>query len=306
MTKDLPLISIVIPVYNRRELVFEAIASALAQTYPAREVVVVDDASTDGTYERLRCSGLPIVLWRQPVNQGQSAARNRGWRCCRGEYVLFLDSDDVLEPRALDALWYGLSQARHQGPDWVASYGRKLTCDARLNPVKVREKAYYHGELLPPLLFNNFVRTGTYLVKKSVLAEVGGFKEDLAVKEDLNLHFSIAARYQFAFVDTVVSRYRRHPGLRARNNFTKLFEQETGHLDYLFAEHPELPPSVWAARPRAYRKEYIHLSKMAWRSRQWRDYLYYWGQALSYERAFILHPKYLIRAMASAMKLYLL
>lgn len=98
-----PLVSIIIPTYNRARLVCEAVESALGQTYPHVEVIVVDDGSTDDTRERIAAYGDRVRYLHQP-NQGVSAARNHGFREARGEYVLFLDSDDLLVPDAIAIL----------------------------------------------------------------------------------------------------------------------------------------------------------------------------------------------------------
>lgn len=90
------LISIIIPTYNRAHLLGDAIRSALAQNYPHKQVIVVDDGSTDETQQLV--SGFAEVEYLYQANQGQAAARNAGLRQCRGEYIASLDSDDVWHP----------------------------------------------------------------------------------------------------------------------------------------------------------------------------------------------------------------
>src|SRR5438045_1703530 len=96
----LPLITVIIPTYNRAQRVPIAIRSALAQTYPAVEVVVVNDGSTDETAEVLDTFGTQIVAVHQ-ANRGLGAARNAGLAQANGDYVLFLDDDDWLTPEAI-------------------------------------------------------------------------------------------------------------------------------------------------------------------------------------------------------------
>ena len=297
---DLPLISIIIPVYNRKKLVMQTIRSALNQTYLKKEVVVVDDASDDGTYEALCALKTPIVLCRQTHNKGQGAARNLGISSCRGDYVLFLDSDDVLEPDAIETLFSALYKAEKRDPIWGASYGRMLTCDSRLKEVKNKPKKYHSGSILPYLFFYNFVRTGTYRVRKSILEEMGGIKEDLCVQEDRLLLFSIAVHYKFLFVDKVIARYRRHPGIRARDQKMRILEQGTRHIDYFFQETRSLAPAISKVKNRVYAQEHLLLSKIAWRSHLPKEYLYHWRAASSYQKRFFIHPKYLIRAIVSS------
>jgi glycosyltransferase involved in cell wall biosynthesis len=292
------LISIVIPVFNRRDLVMQAVESALRQSYPNTEVVIVDDGSTDGTYENLKRLKTDIHLYRQP-HKGQSAARNLAWRSCKGDYVIFLDSDDVLEKDAIQSLWHNLLIAEKNSPTWGVSYGKMLTCDNNLKPVKVKPKKYYDGTILPYLFFDNFVRMGTYLVRKSILQEIGGFKEDLHLNEDRLLLFSIAIRYKFIFVDRIVVRYRRHTASRARNDTKMILYQGTKHLDYFFRETREISQSIRKVKNRVYAKEHLQLAKVAWRNDLSKTFLYHWREAYSYRKIFFLYPKYLLRAVFS-------
>lgn len=297
MKDRFPVVSIIIPVYNRKKLVVEAVESALEQTYPNVEVVVVDDASNDGTEQILKTFHSSISLIRQPQNTGQSAARNKGIAACRGEYVLFLDSDDTLESDAIQTLWSILKSLEEKNSTWGVIYGKRLTCDAEMNPVKTRARKYHSGSILSHLLLDNIVRTGTCLIRKTILEEMGGFKEDLVVKEDLLLYLSIAARYNFFFVDKYISKYRRHSGPRARDNHEKILEQGTRHLDYFFAGNLRLPFEAEILKRRVYANEHISLARTAWRLDLPNLYLTHWKAAYSYQKRFFFHPKHFFRAM---------
>ncbi|HIE08163.1 MAG TPA: glycosyltransferase family 2 protein, partial [Desulfarculaceae bacterium] len=94
-----PLVSVVIPTFNRAAAVSRAVRSVLAQTYPEIEIIVVDDGSTDNSAELLRHEfGMQIKLLCLPRNHGVSYARNRGFELSRGSFVAFLDSDDLWSP----------------------------------------------------------------------------------------------------------------------------------------------------------------------------------------------------------------
>jgi glycosyltransferase involved in cell wall biosynthesis len=95
-----PLVSVVIPSYNMEAFTPQTVESVLAQDYPSVEVIVVDDGSTDGSVGALKRFGERIRLIEQK-NSGACAARNRGLQECRGEFVAFLDCDDLWEPRKL-------------------------------------------------------------------------------------------------------------------------------------------------------------------------------------------------------------
>ena len=128
-------VDIIIPVYNRAAMVREAIESALraARDVPV-EIVVVDDASTDGTWDSLRdCDDPRIRCFQMESNSGQSAARNRGLDAARGTYVKFLDSDDILSPGHLPAEVQALQTtgAEIAVSGWCSEWqGKTMTFDA--------------------------------------------------------------------------------------------------------------------------------------------------------------------------------
>ena len=299
---DHPLISIIIPVFNRKQLVLEAVQSALDQTFRHVEVVVVDDASDDGTYEVLKTIESSIVLLRHKKNKGQAAARNTGINACSGKYVLFLDSDDRLEPDAIETLWSLFQPLEKKNKLWGVCYGKRLTCDSALSPVKTKPKKYYSGFILPYLLKENIVRTGTYIVRKSILEETGGFKEDLVVKEDLLLLFYIAVRYKFLFADRFISKFRRHSGPRARDNYLKILEQGTKHLDYFLNAHPDTFSHSDRIISRSYSEEHLKLAKIAWRLSLNKQYLHHWKKMCFLKKMYLVNPKYMLRALISAVK----
>src|SRR5581483_12146947 len=97
----MPEVSVIIPTYNRRDFVREAIASVLAQAYQDFEVIIVDDGSQDDTHAVIQ--EFPGVRYIYQENRGVSAARNRGVTVSQGEFLAFLDSDDIWRPRKLES-----------------------------------------------------------------------------------------------------------------------------------------------------------------------------------------------------------
>jgi glycosyltransferase involved in cell wall biosynthesis len=192
-----PRVSALIPTCNRRRELSLAIASALRQTERLHEIVVVDDGSTDGTWEDLLAlaQGTPvprIVLHRQS-NAGPAAARNAGARLATGEFIAFLDSDDT---------WHAEKTARQLAlfdadPD-LALVG----CAAEILRV-------FPGRRVIPisidrLLFRNYLLTPGVVVKRSVLDAVGGFAEDMRRCEDLDLWLRIAPAHRCALLNEVL------------------------------------------------------------------------------------------------------
>lgn len=146
--QEKPFFSIVIPVYNREKEIRRALNSCLTQTYTDLEVIVVDDASLDKTVvaaEEVAAADRRVRLYRHPQNKGVCPARNTGIDHCRGEWVLFLDSDDELLPGALHRIW----QLAHACPETIGRLGFAYrrddggTCPQPLVPDSVLDYAGY-------------------------------------------------------------------------------------------------------------------------------------------------------------------
>jgi glycosyltransferase involved in cell wall biosynthesis len=179
---DEPLVSVVIPVYNRAHLIQRAIGSVLAQTYRNFEIVVVDDASTDdlaGVLSRAAPPQLRRVV--HPRNRGAAAARNTGVSAAAGEYVAFLDSDDIWYPQKLAAQ---VATMRDQPPD-VAGTVCAYDC------VKTGRPPRCVAPNWTPLTFARSQLLGctcgpgtTLLCRRAVFAEIGPYDEELRRLED--------------------------------------------------------------------------------------------------------------------------
>ena len=200
-----PRVSVVIPTYNRGNLLPRAIESALAQTFSDFELIVVDDGSTDHTTEVVRGIDDPRVrLVGDTTNRGTSAARNQGIREARCGLVAFLDSDDEWLPRKLE-----LQLARLDGdsdPRTAVAYCQVYTYD-HLDQRLLRE----FGELREGALFHDLlagwkpVTTSLFVVRRAALLEVGGFDETLPCAEDYDLWLRLAqASYRFVGVNEVL------------------------------------------------------------------------------------------------------
>jgi len=194
----MPKVSVIIPTYNRAQVVGEAVDSVLAQTYRDHEVIVVDDGSTDGTGEVMHnyvARFAERVSYLRQRNVGAPAARNAGLRAATGEYVAFLDSDDVYLPRRLEVGAGALEDDPHCG----ASYVDAQTVDAQgtvlLHSRVRRFGGPASGWILPALLRGDPIQTNAITIRRSVLDEVGLFEEKLWSGQDTDLWWRIAKRY---------------------------------------------------------------------------------------------------------------
>ncbi|MDY6906011.1 MAG: glycosyltransferase [Thermodesulfobacteriota bacterium] len=185
-----PLVSVVIPTFNRGHMVADAVASVLAQDYPHLELIVVDDGSTDDTSAVLAPCQDSITLLTQ-ANAGVSAARNRGVRHARGEYVAFLDSDDWWQPGKITAQ-----------VSFFRSHPQALVCQTeeiwirngrRVNPGKRHKKPA--GLIFEPSLELCLVSPSAVMLKRDFFIEMGGFDESLPACEDYDLWLRISCRH---------------------------------------------------------------------------------------------------------------
>jgi hypothetical protein len=206
-----PLVSVILPVHNRAAWVARAVTSALEQTYAPVEIIAIDDGSTDETRRVLDGFGDRIVVVSQP-HAGAYAARNRGLRAARGEFIAFLDSDDRWLPdrlarqmplmgRSEVALVFGDAVHVYAAPPAVRA---RRTCFAVTPP--------HRGRVAAALAWGNFIPTSTVLVRRRSLDEAGGFSLERPLSVDYLTWFRIATRHELDFVEDPVAEYSVHAG----------------------------------------------------------------------------------------------
>jgi glycosyltransferase involved in cell wall biosynthesis len=204
----IPRVSVVIPTYNYARYVPEAVDSVLAQSFEELEVIVVDDGSTDQTAEILRSFGEQIRNIRQE-HRGLSAARNTGIRAARGQYVAFLDSDDLWLPEKVS-----LQIARLDAePEVGLVYCETLLFDdsALATPTLHSDWASHpSGRILPWLVRQNVIPSPTPIVRRELFERVGLFDETLSACEDWDMWIRIGRVCEIAYVNQVLAKYRRH------------------------------------------------------------------------------------------------
>ncbi len=209
-----PLVSIVIPTYNRKQFVSEAIDSCLAQTHGNCEIIVVDDGSADGTERFLqeRYGGRIRFIFQD--NQGPGIARNRGIEAAQGEFIHFLDADDQLHEEKIEICL----EAFRQQPDVSVIYThyQQVTQDG-LTPVETGPFEQYSDDVFCELLRQTGCRilTSSSMCRTAALRAVGGFADDVNFRsaEDWDLFLRLAMRYRFHGIDERLVLRRVHPGM---------------------------------------------------------------------------------------------
>lgn len=206
VTKDsAPLISVIIPTYNRGAFIKEAVDSVFAQTYKNTEVIIIDDGSTDNTKEII-ASYKDRVYYQYKTNSGITATRNKGLELATGKYVAFLDSDDVWLPNKLEEQLKIIEKDENVG--MVCSMMENIDENGvSYHTLKPKIKP---GDTVETLILNGSALTSTYLLRRNLLDKVGLFDRNVRIFEDLDLVLRFAEVSKVVNIDQVLALYRYH------------------------------------------------------------------------------------------------
>ena len=224
---DNPTVSVVIPAYNAARWIGETLDSILAQAFQDFEVIVVNDGSTDDTAAVVAGFGDRVYCIHKP-NGGQASARNVGIRAAKGEYIAFVDADDLW---AKEKLQLQVDLLKRTGLAWVYcdAFAFDDTNGARLH--RIGNVAHqYDGDILKTLFFADFIPSPTPVIRRSVFEHVGYFDEDRTVRnrEDWDMWLRIAACYPIGLVSEPLADYRVHSTSMTGNEDPQVFLQ--GHF----------------------------------------------------------------------------
>lgn len=235
------LISVIIPTYNASRKLPYSIDSALNQTYPNSEIIVVDDGSSDDTEQLIR-RRYPTVRYIHQPNGGPAKARNTGIAAARGALIAFLDADDLWSP---DKLALQLAYLQHH-PDIGMVFTENLVIDAagRLLDSSRKRRDLMAGDLVRNIFDRSGLTTSTVMVRSGVLRRVGGFEEGLITGEDDNLWMRIAMACPVGLIDQPLASYRSADGSLSRTP-GNIFRGVSRHLDLI-----ETDPRYAALRQR--------------------------------------------------------
>jgi glycosyltransferase involved in cell wall biosynthesis len=198
-------ISIVIPVYNGEKTIKNTVESVLHQTFSDFELIVINDGSQDSTLQivsSIKDSRLKVFSYE---NAGLAASRNRGISQAVGEYISFIDADDLWTPNKLEAQW----RALQENPNAAVAYSWTDHIDESGQFFRSGPHFTFSGDIYARLLLVDFIGSGSNpLIRTQVFAEVGGFDESLTAVEDWEMWLRLAARYQFVVVPSPQILYR--------------------------------------------------------------------------------------------------
>ena len=200
-----PLVSVIIPTYNRKDLLVDAIRSIMDQDFKSFEIIIVDDGSTDGTEEYIKSLNLPVRFFEKN-NGGVAAARNFGIKEARGEYLAFLDADDVWIEGFLSTVMdyfhsYHNTSIVYTDQRISVDYVTQKRSRFKRNPPK-------HKFPIPFFIDNSPIQISSVVMKKKVLDDVGGFNEKMRIHEDVELWNRISEKYEFGYIEKPLALYR--------------------------------------------------------------------------------------------------
>ncbi len=257
-----PKVSIVIPAYNAMTYLPETLASVFQQTFNDFEVLLVDDGSTDSlqTWVAQTVSDRRVQLISQP-NQGLSAARNTGITHSQGEYIAFLDADDLWHPTKLAQQVQWLDAH----PAIGSIYTLAALLDSVGNPTGRVLGAAIAGNILSEMLQRNIIDCpSSVLVRRQCFDRVGLFDRTLRSVEDWDMWIRIAAVYPFAVTGAPLVYYRQHP-----NNMSKNWRVMEQSFDRVITKaFAAAPPELQALKPKSLGSAYLVL---AWKVLQSQD-----------------------------------
>ncbi len=203
-----PEISVVIPAYNAERFIAPAISSALSQTIPPCEIIVVDDGSTDGTKEAVSRFDRDVKYIFQE-NAGPSVARNTGVREARGEWVAFLDSDDYWDDSHLQQL---MEAAGTDSEPVLVYCGKKFVdVDGNVMADGYKQTRFPSGWIFADLLTANYISSASVVImKRKTFIDSGGFNPQMRNSEDYELWLRVASVAPMTGVPVYTVNYRRH------------------------------------------------------------------------------------------------
>jgi glycosyltransferase involved in cell wall biosynthesis len=229
-----PTVSVVIPTYNRQNLIKQAIGSVLQQTFPNLELIVIDDASQDNTQEVVESFADPRIHYIcHQQNVGECATRNTGLQVCRGEYVAFLDSDDEWLPHKLETQL----QLFDQSPSNVGAVYSAINVVQVDRTFTKSHPGYGNGDIHGNLLYHNLVGTpSTVIVKRDYLQQGLRFDISLRCCGDWDMWLQLSQLCHFKFCADPLVLYREHDDEnRGSTNSNAIVE---GYLRFIAKHHP--------------------------------------------------------------------
>ena len=233
-------VSVIIPTYNRAELLPLAVKSVLEQTFQDFEIIIVDDASTDNTEEIVNSlSDKRIKYILHETNKGESWTRNTGLKNGKGEYIAWLDDDDEW---LSDKLQRQVAILDHSSKEVGGVYTGQVNIDGTTGRVLSTRLASKRGNLFTELLSGGcYIAPSSLMLRTSCIEKVGWFDKSIIFGPDTDMWVRIAKEFQFECIEEPLTKYRIHEK-RLSTNFDRLIEGRGKFLekyDQWYKKHPK-------------------------------------------------------------------
>lgn len=256
---DSPLVSIVTPTYNQAGYISETIESVLRQDYPNIEYIVLDDGSNDNTSEVLK-KFEGRIFYERHDNMGQARTLNKGWSLCKGKYIGYLSSDDLLYPHAISRL-VNLLEA---DDTVVCAFPDSDLIDSLSNITK-------RNVCRPFDLTDTLVRQECYIgpgaiFRKSVFDCLGGWRADLKLAPDREFWIRISSVGEIHMCDEVLAAYREHPESTSYREVSETVGREYLRVLDDYFSGVNIPVDVAARKEEAYGYAYMLLARNNFRA----------------------------------------
>lgn len=248
----MPKISVVIPVYNGEKTIRETLESVIQQTFSDLEILVINDGSQDDTLKVVQQISDPRIQVISYSNAGLAASRNRGIALATGEYVAFIDADDLWTADKLEAQL----KALESNPEAALAYSWTNFIDEAGQFLQTGSHRSESGWVYEKLLTFFFLENGSnFLIRRSVFEQVGTFDESLKASEDWDMCLRIAAHYPFVVVPAPQVLYRQP----ADSMSTNVVRQEAESLKVLDKAFRQAPASLQSLKAESFGNLYQYL-----------------------------------------------
>ena len=268
-------VSVIIPAYNAMNFLPETLDSVLSQTFQDFEIIIVNDGSEDNIKEWGSEITDPRVSLISQENKGLPGARNTGITHSNGEYIAFLDADDIWEPTKLEKQ----VKTFELNPELGLVDTQVFMVDQQNNILYEAGTSYQEGNVLRRAIEENLIMCGSSpTVRRKCFEKVGLFDIDLRGAEDWHMWARIAIHYQFKIIQEPLVRYRQHPHSMSKN--WQIMESATERaIEKLFQL---LPSNLLWVKKRTHARANIYCAQMARAGGQYKQSLYYCLRAFSY------------------------
>lgn len=250
----MPCVSVIVPAYNAEKTILETIKSIQAQTFSDFELIVINDGSSDRTIELLNTINDPRLKVFSYENGGLPIARNRGIQRAAGEFITFIDADDLWKPSKLEAQLKALQAY----PEAGVVYSWTAFIDENSDFLYAWEPLHWQGNIYPKLLIRNFISSGSnILIRRQFVQAAGEFDPNLKSVEDWDYYLRLAALCPFAVVPEYHILYRRS----TQSMTSKIEIMENANLTVIERAFKAAPPELQYLKNQSLANAYRYLAK---------------------------------------------